>query len=587
MKLVTVAMLAGAVVISGFVGGCTPGYKRDGQLLALTQQGEFGRARDQAERRATPSTSDRSYMLDRIKVVELALADGVPEQAEPIADRLYDFLRTQGVNANNGFGSFVFGEQNARVWKGEPFEQAMALAHIAVLDGMNGDWGNVRASANSSLFQIRDVSKALEKGADAKVDPKADEQAAQRQRLVAGLAMADEAAKRDAKDKSGKAIEEMTAPAASNFALGYVLKAIATKQLSAEFPGEAEEVANQLQQVAPQLGSFAGAVRTGSYNTVLVVDYGLGPEKYQTGPDGAIASFRATTASGAEMLRVSAGGQQGTFPVVCDTNEMAFDLRWNNLEDVRLAKSYVGTGLLVAGGAMVVASNDSTVQLIGAGLMAAGALMKATAGADTRHVETLPQRTYVALLNLTQPTNTIDLSIDNIPSSRLVLAGVPAPQAGKVQMRYVRLPQTASEAWTTSGQILYASDETGTATSANYPYILGGRCVKTPNDDVLASYQRSGYLKGFSLNDLIDLYKEEGIMIAGRDPGTIGVHILEGGNSLFTPRAGTAGFARLYGQEHGVYRPRSARVRQVAQEIAGGAPTSAAAAPGGVGGAAR
>lgn len=545
MRALARAMLTGVSLIAVALAGCTPGYRRDGQLVALVNQGEFGRARAQAEASATRSPQDRSYMLDRMKIVQMALADGVPEQAEPVADRLYDFLRTQGVNADNGFGAFVFGEQNARVWKGEPFEQAMAIAHIAVLDGMGGDWGNVRASANTALFQIRDVSRLIERGGTA---------GSERERLISGLS-------------DDRRVLELTTPVPSNFALGYVLKAIATRQLAGEFPGEADEVARQLALVAPQLGQLVETIRSGAYNTVLVVDYGTGPEKFQTGPDGAIAAFRPGTRSDQRPLRVSVGSQEGVFPVVCDTNEMAMDLRWNNLEDMRLAKSYIGSGLLVGGLVAAGASDDRDVQAAGLILAGIGAALKAGAGADTRHVETLPQRTYVALLDLREPTNTIDLSLDGNASSRLTLAAVPAPAPGQVQMRYVRMPDAIGRSWAGSGSVLYSSDETGPATSRNFPYILGGRCVKTPNEDVLTSYQRSGYLKGFTLNDLIDLYKEEGIRIAGRDPGPIGLHVLEGGDGLYSPRAGSAGFARLFGQDHAPYRPRSARVRQVADEL--------------------
>ncbi len=546
MRASVAAVLMVAVCVSAL--GCTPGYRRDGRVTAMTADGEFGRARVQAEQTATSDPRDRSYMLDRMKIVQMALAEGLPDQAEPVADRIYDFLRTQGVNEGNGFGAFVFGEQNARVWKGEPFEQAMALAQIAVLDGMNGDWGNVRASAGSALFQIRDVSRIVARGGS---------QGSERERLISGLSGVDD-----------RRLLELTTPTPSDFALGYVLKAIATRQLVGAFPGEAEEVARQLALVAPHLGPLIETIQTGAYNTVLVVDYGLGPEKFQTGPDGAIASFRPVTRSGSEMLRVSAGGRDGVFPVVADTNQMAMDLRWNNLEDVRLAKSTIGSGLLLGGLTTAAVSDDRNVQAAGLILAGIGAAMKATSGADTRHVETLPQRTYVALLNLTEPMSTIDLSIEGIPSARMVLAGVPSPPSGTVQVRYARLPTAPARAWAVSGSILYASDETGPPTTDNYPYILGGRCVKTPNEDVLTSYQRSGYLRNFTLNDLVDLYRQEGIRIAGRDAGPIGLHILEGGWSLYSPRAGSAGFARLFGQEHGPYRPRSAQVRQLAEEIA-------------------
>ena len=569
-------LVSALLLIALVVGGCTQAYRRDEQVVSLTRQGEFGRAREVAQSRAIRSETDRSFMLDRMKIVTLALADGVPEAAEPIADRLYDFLRTQGVNEGNGFGAFVLGESNARVWKGEPFEQAMALAYIAVLDGMNGDWGNVRAAANNSLFQIQDLSKAIAKGEDAKVTSNGDEDLAQRERLIAGLATADKESKRDPEDGSGAAIAQLVTPVPSNFALGYVLKAVATRQLAGAFPGEAEEVAAQLNRVAPNLGGLAEQLRSAQYNTVLIVDYGMGPEKYRKGPDNAIAAFRPTTASNNEPLRVTAAGRTQTFPVVTDVNALALDLRWNNLEDVRLAKSYIGTGLVAGGLAVAAFSNDRNAQIIGLGVALLGAAMKATAGADTRHLETLPQRTYVALLNLAGPGSTIDLAVEGQPSSRLVLVGVPAPKAGKLQLKYIRLTDQGSPAWATSGQVFFANDESGPLDRGNFPYILGGRCVRTPNEDVLSSYQRSGYLAGLTFSDLTELYREEGLMIAGRDGGVIGRHVLEGGDWLFTPRAGTSGYARLYGIDRPPYVARSTRVQQVAEELNSSSPASRA-----------
>lgn len=44
-------------------------------------------------------------------------------------------------------------------------------------------------------------------------------------------------------------------------------------------------------------------------------------------------------------------------------------------------------------------------------------------------------------------------------------------------------------------------------------------------------------------------------------------HVLDGGTSLTAPLPGTAGYARLFGQEHGPYRPRSDEVRRMVEQI--------------------
>ncbi|MBA4028371.1 MAG: hypothetical protein C0475_04445 [Planctomyces sp.] len=560
-RTITGIWAAPAAAVAALCGGCTPPYARDERAIWLVRRGEFAQAGARVAERAPADPANRSYMLDRVKLVQLALAEGLPSEAEPLADRLYDFLRTQGVNVRNRFNSFVLGEGNARLWKGEPYEQAMALALIAALDGMNGDWGNVRASANSALFQLRDFT-GLPGDALGPPGP------GQRQRLISALAEHDRSKGRAADDGSGVAIVELTTPVVSDFALGYALKAIATRQLGDAFPGELEQTLAQLVAVAPELEAYAQRIGSGRYNTVLVVEAGLGPEKYQSGPDGAIASFRARSRTGDEPLVVSAGQTAERFPAILDANELALSLRWNSLEDVRLAKSAIGTGLIAAGAATAALGRNNETRLVGLGLALLGVALKATSGADTRHNELLPQRAYVALLEHTDAAAPITLRVEGDAVLQLVLADVPVPPPGVTQLRYVRLPDEGPLAWATSGRVHYGNDASGAPPDAsNYPVILGGLDARTPSEEVLSSYQRSGHLLGLSLNDLIDLYRAEGVLIAGRDAGPVGVHVLEGGRWLYTPLSGTTGFARLYGQPHPPYAPRSQAARAAAAGV--------------------
>ncbi len=545
-----------ACAACGLATGCAQ-YQRDERAVVLARAGDFGKARASALNRATDDRADRSYMLDRMKVLSMALADGLPDAARPAADEVYGFLRTQGVNAEKTLPSVFFGEGATRVYKGEPFEQAMALAQVAALDATMGDWGNARAAAQSALFQVRDFTKTLPPGA-----PGADT-GGERMALV----------ERAGDDTTG-AFERLATAAPSDFELGYALRAVAARQL-----GEAadmEEAVVQMVRVAPRLEPLAGTIRAGGYNTVLLVESGTGPQKIATGPDGAIATFRRTAPGSDAPLRVEVGGMRAEFPVATDTDRLAFDLRWSNLEDLRLAKSAMGDGLLLAGAAVASSSKKKEAQWAGLGLLLAGAMAKGTAQADTRHHELLPQRTHLALLTLRE-AGPIHLEIDGPAPTRLTLAGLTPPPSGGLLFRLVRMPAEAA-AWAESGAVLYANDvapvDPGTP-DASLPYILGGRCVRTPNEAVLSDYQRAGHLIGLTLDDLIDVYKEEGIEIVGlsRDPN-VGRHVLEGGRFLYSPVAGTTGFARLYGQVHAAYRPTSARVRALAADI-----RSARAAP--------
>jgi hypothetical protein len=573
--------LTAALLLGAGLAGCNAPYARDERVIDLVRSADFGPAYAAAARSAQRDPADRSYMLDQVKLLQLALAEGVPEAADDTAARLYDFLRTQGVNADKALPTFFVGEGASRIWKGEPFEQAMALAYIAMLDATRGDWGNARAAAANALFQVRDFSKTL-----AAEQGPGDE----RQRLLRA------AAKQGSSD-SPEALERLAQPAPSDFELGYLLRALAAHQLGET--ADRDEALAQLVRIAPRLKPLADRVASGpAFNTVLVVDFGLGPRKIAYGEDNALAGFRAVTASDERPLLVRVAEREPeSFPIATDLNRLAQDLRWNNLEDLRLAKSATGTGMILGGAVLAGSSDNTEVNLAGLGVLLAGLALKSTAAADTRHNELLPQRTYVALLNLPEGNPNLDLQVDGFPNSRLVLTGLNPPPTGTLLFRYVRLPMV-SEPWTTSGQILYSNDATGSASLSDsadsaatadpdLPFILGGRCVRTPTEATLSIYQRAGHLRGFTLNDLLDLYRDESIATTLSPPqaapargnrASLDRHILEGGKNLYTPLPGSTGFARLFGTRWPAYAPRSPRLRELATPQIAPAPTAPARA---------
>lgn len=548
--ILTSGLAAGALTL----GACA-GYQRDEQMVQATVRGDFGGARFAAQQQAVTDPGDRRYMLDQYKALIMTLAEGIPDSAAAQADRVYQMLRTQGLNDDKTVPSFFFGEGGVRIWKGEPFEQAMGYVYVGLFEAARGQWGNARAAANNSLFLLRDFSGALH--ARGEVGSVED-----RERLIEMAAKSDRAG--DAPDSFPVDYR----PVASDFELGYALKAISARALGER--GEAREACAQLVQVAPHLRSLASQIEGGAFNAVLVVDFGIGPAKIATGPDGAIAMFRPSTRSDNDPLVVRVGASEAGFPVVTDLNRLARDLKWNNLEDLRVAKSTIGT-VLVTGGLMTAAvtANDKnpTAALIGLGVAGIGALMKATSAADTRHCEVLPQRVYIALLNLPPGDSTVDLSVRAFGVQMNMPAMMPPASngGGGVQLRYVRLPDVRS-GWATSGRVEYICDAMGERVGPSTPYILGGRDVRTPTPAVMQDYYDAGLPRSITTGDLSSMYREEGIIIVANNPtGPFGRHILEGGDALYSPQAGTTGFVRLMCQGHAPYQPKTARVRALAE----------------------
>lgn len=583
------APAACAALFAAFaLGGCQS-YQADTTLVRLASQGQAGAARERVFRAGlTEDRSDRDFILQRMKMLTLALDDGALEAARPHAELLYDLLRQQGLNDDRTIRTFLFGEGGIRIYKGEPYEQALAYSYIALFDAMEAEWGNVRAASNDALFLLRDFSQATRRSASARASmpsTETDAQVRDRLALIEAAAREDQSARRGSRARaSTSAVDTLGiahAPVASDFELGYALRAIAARRLGEI--ADSDEALNQLLRIAPRLSPLADAIRAGNYNTVIIAAYGSAPRKDAAGPDGTIAVYRPTTPSDDAPLRVTlspaTGGSSATlsFPVTTDVNRLARDVRWNNLEDMRRAKSFIGDALVLGGGAVAIAAEDDEAKLAGLAAVLAGAAVKASARVDTRHNEVFPQRLYVALVTIPPQGATIDLSIANRPESRLVLPALTPPSdSGELQLFYARLPMVAAP-WATSGRVRYLTDSVDVpALHPTLPFILGGRCVRTPSESLMDEYRRAGLPADVTLAQLMDLYRAENIQIADvtgtrRDPGR---HILEGGRWIYPITPGTTGFARLLGQDHPPFQPRAEATRVLQARITPSEPAS-------------
>lgn len=530
--------------------------------MSAAAVGEYGAARTRLFARTQGSIRSSDNLLDRVRLLLVDLADGQPRAAETNANQIYETLRTQGINADRTVASVVFGE-GVRFWKGEPFEQALAYTYIAMQKAMIGDWGNARAAAEGSLFLLRDFGQNAQ-----------------------GRRLSQEEIARRAADRGDQYLESYQTRD-SDFALGYFLSGVSSLAI-----GDAEGAGERLAQAValqPDLADAVEAIQSGRANTILVVDFGLAPTKIATGPSGAISAYEVNTWSDRSSLSVSVDGQAaGSFPIAADVNAMAADHSWRNLEDVRVAKAVIGQGLIVSGAVVAGASDDQDTQLVGLAMILAGIAASATASADTRHNELLPQRVYVAAVQVDEPDTALRLDVRGRDSSPMTLLGVDPP-ADRFQLRYIRMNAPgAAPAWATSRNIYFASDsydgpvamissrtepdaklDQGSTTIsplADLPYILGGQDLSTPTHAALARYQHAGYLPNYTLADLTNLYRAEQITLTPEDQmGMAGRHILEGGSSLVAPLPGTAGFARLFQVPRPAYRPRSAELRDAAR----------------------
>jgi hypothetical protein len=304
------------------------------------------------------------------------------------------------------------------------------------------------------------------------------------------------------------------------------------------------------------------------------------------GRDDSRTRFVQVTRSGDEALLVrvapqsapeGARGFEGAptlaFPIVCDVNVMARDHQWNSLEEVRRFKSLLGTGLLVGGIATTAAGahvRSPEVALAGVAAAAVGALLKAGAHADTRHLDALPQRFYLAPLQLA-PGDRVQLQVAGDFGSRIVLCDIPAPAPGEpATLRYVRLLLAgAPPAWALEGRSLYRNALGGDlAQGGDIPLLLGGRDASPPTESTLQRAQRAGWLTDVTPAEFEQWHRDEALRWGEDDQDAQSDrHVLEGGKSLTPPQAGTVGYARVFGRARPAYQPTSPRVRQALERL--------------------
>jgi len=539
----------GALALCAALGACAP--MPDRATPAFVASGNLGEARREAFQNASKGKpNDRA--LNLMRLLSVTLADGYPQSAEETANELFEILRRQGLNADKTLTATVLNEDLKR-WKGEPFEQAMAYATIAEQKLAMGEWGNARASASGSLFLLKNFGES-EKGGN-----------------LTKTELAERAASAAAKGDRGY-LDHGYQPVETDFALGYTLVGIGALGL-----GRNDEAADNLHRAAelvPAIAPTVDRLLAHDFDTILIIDFGLGPQKVVTGVDGVISEWRDRTPSGPNPVSVRVGDYPPErFAWVEDVNRMAHDHRWGGLEEVRQAKSLIGQGLMMGGTAVIIAGNSDETTYAGLGMILAGLVARAGAHADPRFCEVFPQRVFIAPITVGSEGAPVTVQVEGAPGSEIRIPWVPPPDlaAGEpFDVRIVRLVDApVPPPWAVSGRIEYANDGfPGRVPGDELPWILGGRCVRVPSHDVLARYQAAGNLTNMTVADLAELYRLEGITW---DLGALGGfargHILEGGTTLIEPEPGTSGAVRLFSGTHPPYVPKSPQVRDLAARV--------------------
>ncbi len=344
---------------------------------------------------------DENFVLNNCRLGSAALAAGQTEEAENAFMNVYEVVN--GVKTNDTgrtLGATVVFE-GIKVWKGEPFERAMAHYYLGVTFLMKNDYENARSAFQNSLFKLREYAKESKE------------------------------------KKEGNPADEYK-QFESNFALGYFGLAFSYQRLNKSELAEANY--KLALEKDPRLADLIAAVQKPGVNTLLFVDAFTGPQKSPKGWYNEESAFGPTPAEAGELppVSVTLNGQPLTAETqryaLVDTLAMAQDQQWQDIDTIRKTKAVIGTGTMAAGGAMMgygAARGDPRIALAGLGVTALGALISASSQADLRYWETLPRTVYCIPATLAPGESEIAVTLPGASNSA-TLKITPKPSGDNV-----------------------------------------------------------------------------------------------------------------------------------------------------------
>lgn len=363
------ATILAAIALTAIVGCKTPEHVIDGRRgVSAYLSGNFSLSKRVLEPLTEKTNED--YVLNNLRYGSAAFASHDFVEAERGYYRAYQVMNATKVNDAGREAAMVWLSENKKVWRGEPYERAVANLQLGMLYYAENDYNNARGAFENALFKLRDY-----KSGDAK---NYDEQESD---FAIALLML------------GRTWTHLGRP---DEASRYFERAIALR------PG--------LEPLARQLGDL-------SYNALLYVEYGFGPRKVETGMDGSSLGFypHPSQAGSIPMPEVSVDGATQSLPAsepLFDALSMALDRRWQKIDTIRKTKSYLGTALIVGGaGATIYGADrdDDGTLIAGVGMMVAGALLKASSQADIRTWEMSPRTAFIIPLRVSPGTHDINV----------------------------------------------------------------------------------------------------------------------------------------------------------------------------------
>ncbi len=546
------------LIIFNFLTACsaTQSTRLNPNAVYAIRDGRYDTARRELRRYSLDRDSP-DVILDNLRLAVASIHDGAFFEAKLALKRAYPYLVTGTVNAPDARSTAFFTTEGHLVWKGEPFEQAAAWYYESLPPMIEGDWENTRAAAKNMLFTLVDF---------------------------AGSPSVDEAMR---KAESPEWFDHNAKKVESDLVIGYLILAISEYWQSRT--AEADDAFNHAEKLRPELAGLITTLRSGNYNTLLIVEAGEGPRKIPHGRYNEYFTFEPVPNSPPPHLNVKDENDNEFLKLpdnmaAVDFDQLAQHPRWWSLKSLRETKKAIGDILTIAGTGAVIygsASHDANTKdkalLAGIGAIAAGQMIARGSAADLRSFDVLPRTVYFVPLNLQPGPHTIHLSIpqQNLDAVRhYIMPGYKTPAVYVTRLEpapyYSSSEKNKNIRDRINQPITHPNDVTGPLPDS-FPYILGGNDVETPTEEILDQYHANGYLKNKSLGTLLDFYREEGIVFAPLPANHLTTdtyhHILRGGRLLYTPVPGSKGFEDLTYGHFPPYHPHSEILKQACETM--------------------
>jgi tetratricopeptide (TPR) repeat protein len=389
------------LLLSFVLAGCGPtkDQKRADRALSAYMAGDYEAARERL--RPAAKKPDENFVLNNVRLGSCSLIDYHLDEAEDAFLRAYEVINSVGVNDGGRSLGAALVDEKIKIWKGEPFERAMANFYLGLIYYMRQDYNNARGAFENALFKLRDYADKN----DVKNDYREQE---------------------------------------SNFVIALVMLGKTWQKLGRDDLAHANF--DRARDLRPDLAGLCDFERNARSNLLLVVEFGAGPQKIADA-DGSVVGFapsprEAGAIPGPQVVidRRSIDVAELSRPPI-DLLEMAQDRRWQDIDTIRTIKDVAGTGLIVGGAAAGIYGADrrrDDVALAGLAAMGAGMLLKASSQADVRYWEMLPRTVFILPLHVEPGTHDLTVAFPHTGGLRQSWQDIVVPNTGEATY-YIRM----------------------------------------------------------------------------------------------------------------------------------------------------